>query len=60
MATAIHAMATFGGIGDGCVTIIETLNMFYDEGPIENSASTSAYLLELLEKLQAKYPKIIK
>lgn len=56
----IHAMATFGGIGEGCVTAIETLNVLYDEGLIENAATTGAYLLERLEELKAKYPKIIK
>ena len=56
----IHAMATFGGIGEGCITAIETLNVLYDEGLIENSAMTGAYLLERLEELKAKYPKIIK
>ncbi|WP_395450999.1 aspartate aminotransferase family protein [Aminobacter sp. UC22_36] len=56
----IHAMATFGGIGEGCITAIETLNVLYDEGLIENSADTGAYLLARLEELQAKYPKIIK
>ncbi|AWC23497.1 Putrescine aminotransferase [Aminobacter sp. MSH1] len=56
----IHAMATFGGIGEGCITAIETLNVLYDEGLIENSAATGAYLLERLEELKAKYPKIIK
>ncbi|WP_269929818.1 aspartate aminotransferase family protein [Aminobacter sp. HY435] len=56
----IHAMATFGGIGEGCITAIETLNVLYDEGLIENSANTGAYLLERLEELKAKYPKIIK
>ncbi|WP_318764209.1 aspartate aminotransferase family protein [Aminobacter niigataensis] len=56
----IHAMATFGGIGEGCITAIETLNVLYDEDLIENSAATGAYLLERLEELKAKYPKIIK
>lgn len=56
----IHAMATFGGIGEGCITAIETLNVLYDEGLIENSADTGGYLLARLEELQAKYPKIIK
>ena len=56
----IHAMATFGGIGEGCITAIETLNVLYDEHLIENSASTGDYLLARLQELQAKYPKIIK
>jgi acetylornithine/succinyldiaminopimelate/putrescine aminotransferase len=56
----IHAMATFGGIGEACVTAIEALNVLYDEHLIDNSAETGAYLLERLQAVQAKYPKIIK
>lgn len=56
----IHAAATFGGIGETCITAIEALNMLYDEGLIENAAVTGDYLLERLQILQAKYPKIIK
>ena len=36
----IHAMATFGGIGEACVTAIEGLNVLYDEGLIDNAADT--------------------
>jgi acetylornithine/succinyldiaminopimelate/putrescine aminotransferase len=56
----IHAMATFGGIGEACVTAIEGLNTLYDEGLIENAAATGDYLLERLKAVQAKYPNIIK
>lgn len=56
----IHAQATFGGIGEACVTAIETLNILYDEGLIDNSAATGEYLLERLQALQQKYPKLIK
>jgi acetylornithine/succinyldiaminopimelate/putrescine aminotransferase len=56
----IHAMATFGGIGEACVTAIEGLNTLYDEGLIENAAVTGDYLLERLKAVQAKYPNIIK
>ena len=56
----IHAQATFGGIGEACITAIETLNILYDEGLIDNSAATGDYLLERLQALQAKYPTIIK
>jgi acetylornithine/succinyldiaminopimelate/putrescine aminotransferase len=52
----IHAMATFGGIGEACVTAIEGLNTLYDEGLIENAAITGDYLLERLKAVQAKYP----
>ena len=44
----IHAPATFGGIGEACVTAIEALNVLYDEDLIENSAATGDYLLERL------------
>ncbi len=56
----IHAQATFGGIGEACVTAIETLNVLYEEGLIENSAKQGAYLLQRLKDLQQKYPKFIK
>jgi len=56
----IHAMATFGGIGEACVTAIEGLNVLYDEGLIDNSAATGGYLIDRLAELKAKYPKIIK
>jgi acetylornithine/succinyldiaminopimelate/putrescine aminotransferase len=56
----IHAMATFGGIGEACVTAIEGLNTLYDEGLIENAAVTGDYLLERLKAVQAKYPNIVK
>jgi acetylornithine/succinyldiaminopimelate/putrescine aminotransferase len=56
----IHAMATFGGIGEACATAIEGLNVLYDEGLIDNAAETGDYLLERLQALQAKYPKMIK
>ena len=56
----IHAPATFGGIGEACITSIEALNVLYDEDLIGNSAEVGAYLLERLETLHKKYPKIIK
>ncbi|MCE7029197.1 aspartate aminotransferase family protein [Jiella avicenniae] len=56
----IHAQATFGGIGEACVTAIEGLNVLYDEDLIGNSADTGAYLLSRLKTIQAKYPQIIK
>jgi acetylornithine/succinyldiaminopimelate/putrescine aminotransferase len=56
----IHAPATFGGMGEACITSIEALNVLYDEGLIDNAASIGAYLLQRLEDLHAKYPKIIK
>ena len=56
----IHAQATFGGIGEACVTAIEALNVLYEEDLIANAASTGDYLIAELKRLQAKYPKIIK
>jgi acetylornithine/succinyldiaminopimelate/putrescine aminotransferase len=56
----IHAMATFGGIGEACITAIEALNVLYDEGLIDNAGTTGTYLIDRLEALKEKYPKIIK
>ncbi len=56
----IHAQATFGGIGEACVTAIEAINVLYDEDLIGNTAETGEYLISELKRLQAKYPKIIK
>lgn len=56
----IHAMATFGGIGEASVTSIEALNVLYDEGLIDNSAETGDYLIEKLRGLQAKHPTLLK
>jgi acetylornithine/succinyldiaminopimelate/putrescine aminotransferase len=56
----IHAAATFGGIGEACITAIEALNVLYDEGLIDNAAIIGAYLLERLHGMKQKYPKIIK
>lgn len=56
----IHGPATFSGMGEGCVTAIEALNVLYDEKLIENSASSGARLLAGLQKLQQAYPRLIK
>jgi len=56
----IHGPATFGGIGEACCTAIEALNVLYDEGLIENSATNGAYLLERLQNIQVKYPRMLK
>ena len=56
----IHAQATFGGIGEACITAIEGLNVMYDEDLMGNAERTGGYLLEQLEGLKAKYPQIIK
>ncbi|MFK4825369.1 aspartate aminotransferase family protein [Paenochrobactrum sp. BZR 588] len=56
----IHAMATFGGIGEACVTSIEALNILYDEHLIDNAAESGDYLLEKLQELQQRYPALLK
>jgi acetylornithine/succinyldiaminopimelate/putrescine aminotransferase len=56
----IHAQATFGGIGESCVTAIEALNVLYDEDLIGNSERVGAHLLERMQALKVKYPKLIK
>ena len=56
----IHAMATFGGIGEACITSIEALNVLYDEGLIDRTAEVGDYLLDQLRILQARYPSLIK
>jgi ornithine--oxo-acid transaminase len=56
----IHAMATFGGIGEACITSIEALNVLYDEGLIDRTAEVGDYLLDQLRILQGRYPSLIK
>lgn len=56
----IHGPATFGGIGEACVSAIEALNVLYDEGLIDNAAIQGEYLLDRLRALRAKYPGMIK
>jgi ornithine--oxo-acid transaminase len=56
----IHAQATFGGMGEACITAIEGLNVLQDEGLIENAEATGGYLLDRLETLRAKHPGLLK
>jgi acetylornithine/succinyldiaminopimelate/putrescine aminotransferase len=56
----IHGPATFSGMGEACCTSLEALNILYDENLIENAAIQGDYLLQRLEELKQKYPKIIK
>ncbi len=56
----IHGPATFGGIGEACITAIETLNVMYDEKLMENAHEVGAYMKGELQKLQVKYPSLIK
>ena len=56
----IHGPATFGGIGESCITAIEALNIMYDDELMENATVIGAYLKTQLEALQKRYPKLIK
>jgi acetylornithine/succinyldiaminopimelate/putrescine aminotransferase len=56
----IHGPATFGGIGESCITAIEALNVMFDEQLMENAQDVGAYMKAELQKLQEKYPKLIK
>ncbi len=56
----IHGPATFGGIGEGCITSIEALNLLYDEGLIDNAAAQGDKLIARLNAIKAKYPSLIK
>jgi acetylornithine/succinyldiaminopimelate/putrescine aminotransferase len=56
----VHAPATFGGIGEACISAIEGLNILYDEGLMENAAARGEELIEGLKALQQKHLKIIK
>jgi acetylornithine/succinyldiaminopimelate/putrescine aminotransferase len=56
----IHAPATFGGIGEACVSAIEGLNVLYDEDLMGNAARQGARLIAGLNALKAKHPKILK
>jgi acetylornithine/succinyldiaminopimelate/putrescine aminotransferase len=56
----VHAPATFGGIGEACISAIEGLNILYGEGLMENAAARGEQLIAGLKSLQRKHPKIIK
>jgi ornithine--oxo-acid transaminase len=56
----IHGPATFSGMGEGCITSIEALNVLYDEGLIDNSAAMGERLLAGLRQLQERHPRVIK
>jgi acetylornithine/succinyldiaminopimelate/putrescine aminotransferase len=56
----IHGMATFGGIGETCCTAIETLNVLYEEGLINNAAIQGSRLIQQLQGLRSKYPTLLK
>ncbi len=56
----IHAQATFGGMGEACVSAIEALNVLYDEDLMGNAKRQGDYLIERLNALRAKYPSLLK
>ena len=56
----IHGTATFGGIGETCCTAIETLNVLYEEGLINNAAEQGSRLIQQLQGLRSKYPTLLK
>ena len=56
----IHGPATFGGIGEACVTAIETLNVLYDEDLLGNATRMGAVLRARLDDMAARYPSLIK
>ncbi|MEO6710115.1 MAG: aminotransferase class III-fold pyridoxal phosphate-dependent enzyme [Planctomycetota bacterium] len=56
----IHRPATFSGMGEACITAIETLNVLYDEQLIENSAAMGERLIAGLKRLQEQHPRLIK
>jgi len=56
----IHGPATFGGMGEASITAIEMLNVLYDEDLIQNSYEQGTYLIERLNAVKEKYPKLIK
>jgi len=56
----IHGPATFGGIGEACITAIETLNVMYDDDLMDNAAAVGAYMKAQLQELAERYPRLIK
>lgn len=56
----IHAQATFGGMGEACVSAIEGLNVLYEEDLMGNAQRQGDYLIERLNGLRAKYPSLLK
>lgn len=51
--------STFSGIGETCAVAIETLNLLYEDGLIDNAAEMGAYLEARLEALRAKHPRTL-
>ncbi|NMC07909.1 MAG: acetylornithine/succinylornithine family transaminase [Candidatus Lokiarchaeota archaeon] len=49
---------TFGGNPFACAVGIENLDIFRDEGLLENASKVSAYMFNTLDQLRQKYPAI--
>jgi acetylornithine/succinyldiaminopimelate/putrescine aminotransferase len=56
----IHAQATFGGMGEACISAIEGLNVLYEDDLMGNAQRQGDYLIERLNGLRAKYPSLLK
>jgi acetylornithine/succinyldiaminopimelate/putrescine aminotransferase len=56
----IHAQATFGGMGEACISAIEGLNVLYEEDLMGNAQRQGDYLIERLNALRVKYPSLLK
>jgi acetylornithine/succinyldiaminopimelate/putrescine aminotransferase len=56
----IHAQATFGGMGEACISAIEGLNVLYEEDLMGNAKRQGDYLIERLNGLRQKYPSLLK
>lgn len=56
----IHAQATFGGMGEACVSAIEALNVLYDEDLMGNARRQGDYLIARLNELRTRHPSLLK
>lgn len=56
----IHGPATFGGIGEACISAIEGLNILYDEDLMGNAEREGGHLIARLKEIAARHPAMIK
>lgn len=59
-AALIHAQATFGGMGEACISAIEGLNVLYEEDLMGNAQRQGDYLITRLNELRLKHPSLLK
>lgn len=59
-AALIHAQATFGGMGEACISAIEGLNVLYEEDLMGNAQRQGDYLINRLNELRLKHPSLLK